>query len=114
MLLFQNPFRFWSEWNRILCISSVANIIMNGMNGKRITTFFLGGGNWYSVHSVIRSDEGLTFETKSLRSRSDEGLTLETSAPPLLPYGGITYLNNSPGYPNLLCFNFPPTQHQFL
>ena len=31
-----------------------------------------------------------------------------------LPYGGITYLINSFDYPNLLCFNSPPTQHQFL
>ena len=45
---------------------------------------------------------------------SEKGLTLETSALPFLPYGGITYLINSFDYPNLLCFNSPPTQHQFL
>ena len=31
----------------------------------------------------------------------------------LLPYGGITYFINSFDYPNLLCFNSPPTQQQF-
>ena len=31
-----------------------------------------------------------------------------------LPYGGTTYFINSFDYLNLLCFNSPPTQHQFL
>ena len=31
-----------------------------------------------------------------------------------LSYGGITYLINSFDYPNLLCFNSPPTHYQFL
>ena len=32
----------------------------------------------------------------------------------LLHFGGVTYLINSFDYPNLLCFNSPPMQHQFL
>ena len=30
----------------------------------------------------------------------------------LTSYGGITYVINSLDYPNLLFFNFPPTQHE--
>ena len=43
---------------------------------------------------------------------------ISQSLPPInrdnQPYGGITYLINSFDYPYLLCFNSPPTQHQFL
>ena len=46
----------------------------------------------------------------SLRRRAN-ARNVSTSS---LPYGGITYLINSFDYPNLLCFNSPPTQHQFL
>ena len=35
------------------------------------------------------------------------------SSTSLLLYGGTTYFINSFDYPNLLLFNFPPTQHQF-
>ena len=48
--------------------------------------------------------------SNSLRRRAN-ARNVSTS---LLPYGGITYLINSFDYPNLLCFNSPATQHQFL
>ena len=46
----------------------------------------------------------------SLRRRAN-ARNVSTS---FLPYGGITYFINSFDYPYLLCFNSPPTQHQFL
>ena len=65
----------------------------------------LGGAD---VSSVSPSSEGINYE------RSDDGLNARNVSTSLLPYGGITYLINSFDYPNLLCFNSPPTQHQFL
>ena len=49
--------------------------------------------------------EVLTFRALALRSKRQHLPS---------PYGGITYLINSFDLSNFLCFNFPPTQHQFL
>ena len=63
-----------------------------------------------SDFSVLLTKKSLMILLR-LNDMSGSSTTVSTS---LLPCGGITYLINSFDYPNLLCFNFPPTQHQFL
>ena len=44
--------------------------------------------------------------------RSHERANARSVSTSILSYGGITYFINSFDYPNLLCFNSLPTQHQ--
>ena len=67
--------------------------------------------NFLSIPSRRKTiDDRRKFLEDSLRRRAN-ARNVSTS---FLPYGGITYFINSFDYPNLLCFNSPPTQHQFL
>ena len=64
----------------------------------------------FSVTKMIHREDGVSSVSPSSERRAN-ARNVSTSS---LPYGGITYLINSFDYPNLLCFNSPSTQHQFL
>ena len=71
---------------------------------------FLSVDQTMRCDGTIFSCANLKFLFLSLRRRP-HARNVSTS---FLPSGGITYSINSFDYPNLLCFNSPPTQHQFL